>query len=54
MNLFRSEDHARNWAQFDPAMQENLRPLSYYLERFSGDMFRFRGRTDYISWRAAQ
>ena len=54
MNLFRSEEHARNWARFDPAMQEHLRPLSHYLERFSGDQFRARGRPDYISWRAAQ
>ena len=54
MNLFRSEEHARNWASFDPAAENNLTPLSNYLERFNGVQFRERGRSDYISWRAAR
>ena len=54
MNLFRSEEHCRNWASFNPEFEEQLRPLAYWLERFSGDGFRARGRPDYISWRAAQ
>ncbi len=58
MNLFRSEEHARRWARFNPDYEEGLRPLAAWIERFSGPMFRERGRPDYISWltewRAAQ
>jgi len=54
MNLFRSEEHARNWAQFDSVFEDNLHPLSYWLERFSAEGFRARSREDYISWRARQ
>ena len=54
MNLFRSEEHARNWSLYDSAVEENLKPLSHYLERFSGERFKERGRKDYVSWVAAQ
>ena len=54
MNLFRSEEHARNWSQFDPAYEENLKPLSYWVKRFSAERFRARTRPDYFSWRATQ
>lgn len=50
MNLFRSEEHARRWARFNPAFAENLQPLAHWLERFSGKRFRARARPDYISW----
>lgn len=50
MNLFRSEEHPRHWAQFNPDFEANLQPLSYWLERFSGERFRARIRPDYISW----
>ncbi len=58
MNLFRSEEHARAWRRFNPEYEQGLRPLAFWLERFSGEMFRERGRLDYITWwtawRAAQ
>jgi hypothetical protein len=58
MNLFRSEEHARAWTQFDPATENLLQPLAAWVERFSAPMFRERGRPDYITWytawRAAQ
>ena len=54
MNLFRSEEHARRWAQYDPAFEQMLRPLAAYLERFSGEMFRNRHREYFVSWRVAQ
>jgi hypothetical protein len=41
-------------SQFDPAYEENLKPLSHWLERFSAERFRARARPDYFSWRAAQ
>lgn len=58
MNLFRSEEHARAWARFNPAYAEGLQPLAVWIERFSAPLFRERGRRDYITWwvafRAAQ
>ncbi|HEY7365141.1 MAG TPA: hypothetical protein VIE37_13630 [Methylomirabilota bacterium] len=50
MNLFRSEEDARRWARFDPAWEVNLKPVSAWIERFSGEMFRARHRPDFISW----
>ncbi len=50
MNLFRSEEHARQWAKFNPDFEKNLKPLSFWLEVFSGEMFRARSRPDFISW----
>ena len=50
MNLFRSEEHSRHWASFNPEFEANLQPLSYWLERFSGERFRGRIRPDYLSW----
>jgi len=49
MNLFRSEEHARNWSEFKPYILESLKPLSFWLERFSSEMMRNRGRPDFIS-----
>ena len=51
MNLFRSEEHARNWPEFKPYILESLKPLSFWLER--KEMMRNRGRHDFISWYAA-
>lgn len=50
MNLFRSEEHARRWTKFTPDFEKNLKPLSFWLEVFSGEMFRARSRPDFISW----
>lgn len=50
MNLFRSEEHARNWPSFDPAMASMLKPVAAWAEIFSNPFFRERGRSDYISW----
>ena len=53
MNLFRSEEHVRNWADFKPYYLENLKPLSFWLERFANEMMRNRHREDFISWYTA-
>ena len=50
MNLFRSEEHARRWTQFNPDTEKTLRPLSFWEQVFSNPIFRLRGRSDYISW----
>jgi hypothetical protein len=54
MNFFRSEEHARRWSQFDPAYEANLKPLSFWAERFSAERFKARSRTDYFTWCAKQ
>ena len=50
MNLFRSEEHARNWQGFDEAMAASLMPVSEWADLFANPFFRERGRADYISW----
>ena len=50
MNLFRSEEHARAWTQFNLEFANTLKPLAFWLDVFSGDMFRARSRPDYLSW----
>jgi hypothetical protein len=50
MNLFRSEEHARNWDGFNPASLDDLRPLTAWIERFSGEVHHSRARSDYMSW----
>ena len=49
MNLFRSEEHARNWSGFNPQAEAGLMPLEKLMTMFSADFFRWRGRPDYIS-----
>jgi hypothetical protein len=53
MNLFRSEEHARNWNGFDPDFADTLLPLSHWVERFSAERQRQRGASDFVSRRAA-
>jgi hypothetical protein len=50
MNLFRSEEHARRWSKFDPAYEMNLKPVSFWAERFSAERFKARSRTDHFTW----
>ena len=49
MNLFRSEEHIRNWARFDPATEEGILPLPDVAKVFSGNFFRKRLDLDYVS-----
>ena len=50
MNLFRSEEHARAWAGFDPDFERTILPVAAWADIFSNAIFRERGRPDYISW----
>ncbi len=50
MNLFRSEEHARNWSDFAEDMAPSLLPISEWADIFANPFFRQRGREDYISW----
>ena len=50
MNLFRSEEHARRWKMFKPEMEKTLRPVSFWADLFSEQLFRQRSRPDYMTW----
>jgi len=50
MNLFRSEEPARDWEEYAPAMAHLVRPVEWWADTFSAPMFRERGRSDFISW----
>ncbi|MFZ0889327.1 MAG: hypothetical protein WA005_12805 [Candidatus Binataceae bacterium] len=50
MNLFRSEEHARRWKMFKPEMEKTLRPVAFWADLFSEQLFRQRGRPDYMTW----
>jgi hypothetical protein len=49
MNLFRSEEHIRNWTQFDPATKEGILPLENLARLFSGNLFQRRLDPDYVA-----
>ena len=49
MNLFRSEEHIRNWASFVEGTDEGITPLPDMVRLFSGTYFRRRLDPDYVS-----
>ncbi|NWG02700.1 MAG: hypothetical protein HXY44_07590 [Syntrophaceae bacterium] len=49
MNLFRSEEHIRNWARFDPATAEGILTLPDLPKLFSGIYLRRRLDIDWVS-----
>ncbi len=49
MNLFRSEEHIRRWAQFKAGTEEGIIPLDDLLTFFSGNYFRRRLEPDWVS-----
>ena len=50
MNLFRSEEHARRWPRYNPETEANLQPVGFWVDVFSGAMFRNRVRPDFLTW----
>ena len=54
MNLFRSEEHAHNWSEYDPTTHATLRPVAFWADLFSTPIFRQRGRADYVTWLHSQ
>jgi len=48
MVFFRSEEHLRNWAQFDPAKIEGIISLPDLVRLFSGNYFKRRMDSDYF------
>lgn len=49
MNFFRSEEHLRNWKQFDPETVDGIVPLNGLVKLFSINFFRKRMEPDYVS-----
>ena len=49
MNLFRSEEHARSWAQFNPDSIEGIMPMADWLTVFSTEERKHYLDGDYIS-----
>lgn len=50
MNLFRSEEHALEWEEFDHRTSHLLRPVEWWADTFASPMFRARARSDFITW----
>ena len=48
MNLFRSEEHVRNWSQYDPKSTEGTMPLRDYATLFGIRLFRERLEPVYV------
>jgi hypothetical protein len=48
MNLFRSEEHVRNWSLYDPESADGTMPLRDYATLFATGMFRQRLEPDYV------
>jgi hypothetical protein len=49
MNLFRSEEHIRNWSGFKADSEEGIIQLSDMVSIFSGNLFTRRLEADYVS-----
>jgi hypothetical protein len=49
MLFFRSEEHLKNWAQYDPATQDGISQLEGLLSMFSSNLFKRRMDPDYFS-----
>ena len=49
MNLFRSEEHARNWPHFDPQSAEGTMPLADWMQMYTVESMKHMLDGDYIS-----
>ena len=49
MNLFRSEEHIRNWSRYDPAAEQGILPLENIVTVFSGKFMQKRLDSNYAS-----
>jgi hypothetical protein len=49
MNLFRSEEHVKNWSQYDAVSAESIMPVSDWAQAFSGPLHRNRLEPDYLA-----
>jgi hypothetical protein len=49
MLFFRSEEHLKNWAQYDPATEDGISQLEGLLTMFSSNVFKRRMDPNYFS-----
>lgn len=49
MNIFRSEEHVRNWTSFVEGTDEGITPITDIIKLFSGPFFTRRLDQDYVS-----
>jgi hypothetical protein len=49
MNLFRSEEHVKNWSSYGSVSAQSIMPLSDWAMAFSGPLHRNRLEPDYLS-----
>lgn len=49
MLFFRSEEHLKNWARYDPATEGGISQLEGLLAMFSSNLFKRRMDPDYFS-----
>jgi hypothetical protein len=49
MLFFRSEEHLKNWAQYDSATEDGISQLEGLLTMFSSNVFKRRMDPDYFS-----
>jgi hypothetical protein len=49
MNLFRSEEHVKNWNGFRAGTEEGILPVPDLVKLFSGPLFTRRLDPDYVS-----
>lgn len=49
MNLFRSEEHVKNWPSYDSVSAQSIMPVSNWATAFGGPLFRNRLQPDYLS-----
>ena len=48
MNLFRSEEHVRNWSLYDLESADGIMPVRHYGTLFGTGLFRQRVEPDYV------
>jgi hypothetical protein len=49
MNLFRSEEHVKNWSYYDPISEESIMPMAVWAEIFGGPAHRNRLAPDILA-----
>jgi hypothetical protein len=49
MNLFRSEEHVKNWTLWDPVSADAIMPVADWAQAFSGGLTRNRLEPDYLA-----
>jgi hypothetical protein len=50
MNLFRPEQHAQNWYEWNEELNWTRHPVAWWAETFCMPIFRNRARPDFVSW----